>query len=657
MSTVCEPHINIGLIQIGDQFGSQYYLPYSIGVLQSYALVNLSHPQKYIFGTPLYKRMKPEAAVTILQGNEILFFSVYLWNTGLSNKIAEMYKKEYPDTTIVFGGPQVPEHSQRLTLFMEDNPFIDLACYGEGEQTFLAILENCEKKNWKNVKNVAIRLGAKIIINPPEKPITDINLIPSPYLSGVFDDLVNSYHTGYWSALIETNRGCPFSCAFCYWGAGKRCHIQSFDLDRVYAEIEWIAKHNIEFVFCCDANFGILPRDMEIVERVVDFKKRIGYPSAFSVQSTKNSTAQIFKLQKRLHDAGLQKGVNLALQSLHRPTLKAIERSNIASETYSTLLQLFNGTGIPAFSDLILGLPEESYDSFRHGVEKIIRHGQHSRIQFINLTILENTTMADATYIEHYGILYVNSRIVSHHTSLTERSGVKEFQRLVIGTSVMPPSDWVKTRILSWFLSLFYFDRLMQIPLLILDNLAGIGACEVAEHCIVNGHSFPCIGELLLIMEEKALAIQSGSPEYVSAPNLLDIWWPLDEYLLINLVREGKLNQLYEDFFELLAPFFSQLPDGLFVEALYLNRLLLKEPFLTGDINIELSYPIPEMYLAFQKGEKMCPVKGLYRYLIDRSSLCWTDWDTWMREMVWYSGKKGNYLFTCQMVGCETKSA
>ena len=641
------------LIQIGDSFGDQQYLPYAVGLLQAYAQSRLVDPGMVHFGIPLYRRMHPIEAIDYLEDSEILFFSVYLWNHALSREIARLYRESHPDAVIVFGGPQVPESRLRLERFMDENPFIDLACYSEGEVPFLKILEQFAGRAWENVPGIAFRHEAGLQVTLPAALIDDLDQIPSPYIMGIFDPLLKENPHVSWSVLMETNRGCPFTCAFCYWGAGNRLHLRRHSIERASAEIDWFARHKIEFVFCCDANFGILARDMEIVERVANVKTQTGYPCAFSVQSTKNSTTKIFTLQKRLNDAGLQKGVNLALQSLHQPTLKAIKRSNISAKKYCELLDLFNSADIPAFSDLILGLPEESYDSYTRGVEQIIHQGQHNRIQFINLTILENTAMADAAYIERYGMHLVDSRIVSHHTSLTERSSVWESQRLVIGTAAMPPKEWVRARVFSWFFALFYFDRLLQIPFILLNRLAGIGSREIAEHCIAHGAALPSMGNLLAFMHENARNIQAGSPEYIPSTDFLDIWWPLDEYLLIRLMSEGALDRLYAEASELLSPFAHRLPKGLLDDALRLNRALFKEPFITSDIRIELCYAIPEIYTSFQKGAELRLAKGTFRYLIDRTSQHWNDWENWMREMVWYGGKKGAYLYPCHVGNVE----
>lgn len=639
------------MIQIGDNFGDnsgdQYYLPYAAGLLQAYAQSRLSNPYTVQFLPPLYRRLLPNEAVDYLSGCDLLFFSVYIWNHGLSSEIARLCRESNPDVVIIFGGPQVPENPTRLKQFLTEHPYVAIACFTEGEDPVVKILEHASDRDWSEVPGIAFRKDQDVVITALGTRIDDLDTIPSAYLSGVFTPLMAASPDTKWSALVETNRGCPFACAFCYWGAGDRKRLRTYGLQRVYSEIEWFAQHAIEFVFCCDANFGILPRDIEIVEQVAEQKSRCGYPRAFSVQSTKNSTSKIFSLQKLLNDAGLQKGVNLALQSLHQPTLDAIKRSNITVETYSELLALFNRSGIPTFSDLILGLPEETYDSYTKGVEQVVRQGQHNRIQFINLTVLENTAMADAAYIERYGLQLVESRIVAHHSSLDDLGGIEEHQRLVVGNYAMPGNDWIKARTFSWFMALFYFDRLLQIPMIFLDRVAGVGVCNVAEHFLTNCDHHPITAQLIACMRENAARIQQGLPEYMPSQDYLNIWWPLDEFLLIRLVRENRIDSFYQEARLLLAPFVPLLPEGMLLEGLDLNRSLIKKPFIASDAEVELSYPIPEMYAAFKHDLDVAMERGVYRYLIDRSTQQWDSWDNWMREMVWYGGKKGDYLYPC----------
>ena len=119
-----------------------------------------------------------------------------------------------------------------------------------------------------------------------------------------------------WIGLWETNRGCPFQCTFCDWGSATAAKVTKFGIERLYAELDWFARNKIEYIFCCDANFGIQKRDVEIAIRRPSARPTSGYPMALSVQNTKNATERAYLTQKILSDAGLNKGVALSMQSV-----------------------------------------------------------------------------------------------------------------------------------------------------------------------------------------------------------------------------------------------------------------------------------------------------------------------------------------------------
>jgi len=282
-----QDEIKAGLVQIGDKFGDQYYFPYAICVLQAYAQKNLKNPEIYKFLLPVYKRISVEEAVNYLSEANVVFFSSYVWNFQINLKIAKGLKEKDCNRVIVFGGPQVPESWQGMKVFLEKYPFIDVGCYGEGEIPFLMILENLKKRSWKDVSSIGFMRAGDFFYNNISKKIKNLDEIPSPYLEGILDVLMKAYPEERWSALLETNKGCPYSCSYCYWGTKTRNKIHKYSLNRVFKEIDWFSKHRIQFVFCCDANFGILKRDIDIAKRVAVNKKEYGYPEAFSVQILK----------------------------------------------------------------------------------------------------------------------------------------------------------------------------------------------------------------------------------------------------------------------------------------------------------------------------------------------------------------------------------
>ncbi len=642
--------IKIGLVEIGDSFGGQYYFPYSIGVLKSYAEKELAGQGNCVFLPIIYKRGDVQDYATRLAEADIIFYSTYLWNFQVSLAIARESKRNNQAIINVFGGPNVPESYSKATDLLRQYPFLDVVSFGEGEKTFLQILRSVRNREWNGVPSIAWRKPDQaIVFNEFQDIIEDINEIPSPYLSGVFNELIRQNPKETWQGRIETNRGCPFTCAFCYWGKKSNKKIKQFDMGRVYDEIDWLSRNKVEFVFCCDANFGILKRDLAIAEKVASNKKNFGYPKAFSVQNTKNSRERIFAIQKILNDEGLQKGVNLALQSLNGKTLKYIERSNIDSKTYTELQKLFTKNNIATFTDLIVGLPGETYDSFTQGVSEIIASGQHNRIQFINLTILENTLMADPEYQQTHGLTIIETKLVPHHSSLDVTGSVVETQHLVTATKAMPSDDWIKARVFSWLASLLHFDKLLQIPFIILHEVCGISYKSLVEAFMKKTDEESLLSEIVASLEDKAISIQGGGDEYSMSPKWLNITWYPDELILVQMATENRIDEFYREAEALLVSLAEKYPatvtSQVITDAVHINRAVLKKPFIRKNATIKTNYNIWEVYQAALRCEHEDLVKGDFAYDIDRTSRQWTSWSDWCREVIWYGNKKGDYVY------------
>lgn len=278
----------IGLVQINNSFSGQSYFPYSVGILQAYAQQHLLRPDDFEFLLPIYSRISVDYAVEQLLHADLVGFSLYVWNNRISLQIAARLKAKKPEVIIFCGGPHVPDRAEE---FLRNNPFVDIACHGEGEKVFVSILENAPDGNLDKVPSISYLTKAGVFMQTQRAGrIKDLAAVPSPFLEGTFGPLIQAYPDENWIAVWETNRGCPFSCTFCDWGSAVAAKVNSWDLARLYREIEWFADHKIEFIFCADANFGILPRDVDIASRCAEVKQQRGFPQAISVQNTKNAT-------------------------------------------------------------------------------------------------------------------------------------------------------------------------------------------------------------------------------------------------------------------------------------------------------------------------------------------------------------------------------
>lgn len=595
-----ERPIVVGLVQINNSFSGQNYLPYSVAVLEAYVRHKALNLTRYQFASPIYKRVGIGEAVKQLLGCDVVGFSTYVWNGRISLEIARRLKEQRPETLIVFGGPHVPDQPE---AFMRAHPWIDIAVHNEGEQTFLRILEDYPSRDWTDLPGVSFIAADGSFTRRPNGPrFRDLDEVPSPFLDGTLDAVMRANPNETWIGLWETNRGCPFQCTFCDWGSATAAKVTKFGIDRLLAEVDWFSRNKIEYIFCCDANFGIQKRDVEIAQHVAKIKAETGYPKALSVQNTKNATERAYETQKILSDAGLNKGVALSMQSIDMTTLVNIKRDNISLDTYMELQRRFTRDRVETYSDLILGLPGETYESFVEGVRLLIETGQHNRIQFNNLSILPNAEMGDPAYQAKHGMITVESKIINIHGERIElEDDVPEVQDLVIATASMPLADWRRTRAFCWITALLHFDKLFQIPLITAHELSGVSYRDILEAFLdVDPVAYPLLGEIRDFFLSEAKAIQEGAPEYVYSKDYLGIYWPADEYVFIELTAKDKFDEFYRQAGRLLKSVVGPQQDAGFDrmldDALRLNRALVKQPAVAPDLVIHTSCDLMSFY-------------------------------------------------------------
>ena len=544
--------IKIGTAQINNGFAGQYYLPYSIGILQAYFMHNSEKLDSYEFLPTIYKREPLSVSVKKLENCDIALFSSYVWNEKISLAIARELKKKDPNKFIIFGGPSVPDNTDnRAELFLKKNKFIDICVHQEGERTSMMLLENFPNSNYEKIPNISYIKENKYFNNPNIPRLKTFEKAPSPYLCGVFDNLIKENPKERWLASWETNRGCPFSCAYCDWGSATNSKVSKMEIDRVFDEMDWFSQNKIEFIFCCDANFGMLPRDYDIALKAVENKKKYGYPHVLSVQNTKNARERAYKVQKLLADSGLSKGVTLAMQSVDSHTLKEIKRDNISIADYQELQRRFTKDGITTYTEFILALPGDTYDSFANGVSEVIEAGQHNRIQFNNLSILPNAEMANSDYISRNKIETIKIPIVNPHGSLDETpaDGILEEQELVISTKDLSQDDWVKTRVYASISEFFYFNKVLQIPILFLHKLTKKSIKEIFEDLISlkDNNKYPILSSIITSIHNHASAILQGGAEFRLKKEWLGIYWPPGEYEYISLLKNNKFDDFYKE--------------------------------------------------------------------------------------------------------------
>ena len=119
--------ISVQLVQINNNYGNQYYLPYSVGALTAF-VQNDTELSKYIeLRDFVFKRDYVDDIVRAVGRVDVLGVSCYVWNWRLSVEVAKGVRANNPDAVIIFGGPQIPDHDE---LFFDKYPFVDLVVHG-----------------------------------------------------------------------------------------------------------------------------------------------------------------------------------------------------------------------------------------------------------------------------------------------------------------------------------------------------------------------------------------------------------------------------------------------------------------------------------------------------------------------------------------------
>lgn len=418
------------------------YFPYSTGLLRAYAEQFKEVTDNYQFMPFLFLREPVDRILSYYNNPFIACFSSSLWNHRLNLKVAELLKQKFPECFIVFGGPQVTLGKELYDKY----PFIDLGVFGEGEKLFKEILLNRLKGHSYERKTLNV-----------EDTTSEIDCFPSPYTKNLFESLISENPDIEFKAIMETNRSCPFKCSFCFFGQSSlNKKITHHSLEYIEAEAQWFADHKIKYIFCADANFGMFKRDITIAHIYSEIKKKNGYPEKFRVCFGKNATDTIFQTAKILSDSNLSKTVTLALQSNDPIVLKKIGRTNIKRETFIALQKKYTEANIPTYTEIILGLPGETLDSFLAGLEFVLRSSYNNQLFIYHCQILPNTEMANTEYLSRHGIKTVRAPLAEVHGSIRDAAIEQEYEELVVSTSTMSSENWQKCAVISWLIQLFY---------------------------------------------------------------------------------------------------------------------------------------------------------------------------------------------------------
>ncbi len=616
-------------VQVGVSATSPCFLPYSVGCIVAYIKKDPEIICHYDIQDIIAIREKTEDVLRRFYNPSVVAFSCSTWNMEYNKALAKKLKELYPEVKIIFGGHSVTADSTLL----DEYAFVDFLLHNEGEEATAALLKAfINGGDLSKVPNLSYRTEGGNVTTPFYHP-EDLSAYPSPYLEGVFDNIMKAHPEIEFHATLETNRGCPYDCAYCEWCFTKK--IRQFPMEKIKAEIEWVCKNKIRYCYCADGNFGILERDVEIARYVVDCNKKYGYPDVFKPCYAKESNDNVFAAGYLLNKNHIDKGVTLAYQSLNSEALKNIGRKNLTLEHFSSLYNRFAESDIPTYTELILGLPGETYESFCHGICTLVESGQNNSMTVYECQVYPNTRMGDKAYRQKHGIKVSRIPLLGIHYN-PDFCGVQEYFDIITGTATMPENDWVKACMFSVILQTFHHLGLIRFFALYLHYEKNVSYYDfynsLFDYIYKTDKGF--LNRLFTELYKRKTDTKTADWTYKK-----DIFgttgWYFEEGAFLEIVYHS------DEFWSCIRPFLEaqDIDTELFSELFHYQKSLVRMPGadraeLTSEYNF---YPYFE---SIKEGNRI-PLKKVRSTLKIRPNNSVSDWSEYAREIIWF-GKRYN---------------
>jgi hypothetical protein len=418
----------------------------------------------------------PDQALEAIKAEppDVIGVSNYLWNAELSKLILRFAKERRADTVTVMGGPNV----QQTAAFM--GPFLKTAACdyyvsGAGEHPFMSLargwLESDKEVPLHRHETVHgvwyLDEQAKAVLKPVTHTVENLDDIPSPFQNGMVDAFFEQGLT----PMIETNRGCPFSCTYCVWGTGHQ--VYQYSVDRVKADLDYCRAHTHDSLLMLnDANFGLFAdRDQEIARFIRDLHQRYNWPRKVVVNWGQVNSEDALQIADILRDLCM---LRQSSQSLHPVVLKNIKRKNMSDAQWQAVIRFCQQQGIDSFGELILMLPGETLESYLDGLQYLFGLGINS-INTNQLQLLDGAAINTPGQRAQYA-METRWRLLENCYGEYEGRVAIEAEEIVVQTKTFAQAESLECRSLNWLIQMSWTLRRHD---LLLRLMSGFGISPV----------------------------------------------------------------------------------------------------------------------------------------------------------------------------------
>ena len=412
----------------------------------------------------------------------IIGFSNYVWNGKLSHGFASIIKNKFPDTVVVFGGPNYPTTDGEQMVWLRESREVDFYIIKEGELAFAHLVAALDQADYDVEKVKAMRLPSihcvtsdnEVVLTKAIERITDLTDIPSPYTTGKMDE----FFDGRLLPIIQTNRGCPFACTFCVEGDNYYNKVRRSVTDKVSAELDYIGKKmqvlrasgGRNDLFIADSNFGMYKEDISTAHSLAKTRSLYGWPEYINVATGKNQKERVLEAS-RIIDGALR--LSGSVQSLDPGVLENIKRKNIDAQQLFELGLQAESVGANTYSEIILALPGDSLLAHFATVRDVMNAG-FTNIYLFQLMLLPGTEMATVESKRNYGMLTkyrVLPRCYGYYDVLDERMVSAEIEEICVANNTLSFEDYLRARRFHLVVTIYYNDGVFSALLKMLREM------------------------------------------------------------------------------------------------------------------------------------------------------------------------------------------
>lgn len=306
---------------------------------------------------------------------DVIGFSCYIWNIEETIEVIQMLKKINPNLIIFIGGPEV---TYDVTYWLKRVPEIDFIIIGEGEIAVKNLLFEIQgAQQFENLDGIGFIKADGTHVIKPQREKLNLKELPSPYR---FPEDIP--HLSKRITYIETSRGCPFSCQFCL--SSIEVGVRYFDRERIKEDIRYLMKNGARIIKFVDRTFNISRSyAMEMFQFLIDEHVP---GTVFQFEITADiMRPEVIEFLNTHAPAGLFR-FEIGVQSTNDQTNDLVKRRQNFEKLTRTVTMVRDGQKIAQHLDLIAGLPEEDYQSFRKTFNDVFALGpEELQLGFLKL--------------------------------------------------------------------------------------------------------------------------------------------------------------------------------------------------------------------------------------------------------------------------------